>query len=65
MASQDFLFDKRVLQRNVEKGLVDQKTVQKTISSLPDRADNAAVTSVDALDDAEDEAAAAGGDDEE
>lgn len=65
MASQDFLFDKRVLQRNVEKGLVDQKTVQKTISSLPDRADNAAVTSVDALDDGEDEAAAAGGDDEE
>jgi hypothetical protein len=66
MASQDFLFDKRVLQRNVEKGLVDQKTVQKTISSLPDRADNAAVTSVDALDGEDDVAdAAADGSDEE
>lgn len=65
MASQDFLFDKRVLQRNVEKGLVDQKTVQKTISSLPDRADNAAVTSVDALDGEDEGGEADAGDDEE
>ena len=64
MSSQDFLFDKRVIQRNVEKGLLDQKTVQKTISSLPDRADNATVTAVDALDDdADDEAGST--DDEE
>ena len=65
MASQDFIFDKRVLQRNVEKGLVDQKTVQKTIAALPDRADNAAVTSVDALADGEDEGGAGADDDEE
>ena len=65
MASQDFIFDKRVLHRNVEKGLVDAKTVQKTIAALPDRADNAAVTSVDALDDGDDESGSAAGDDDE
>lgn len=66
MANQDFLFDKRVLQRNVEKGLVDPKSVQKMLSSLPDAAENAAVTSVDALDTDDDgERDEAGGDDEE
>lgn len=43
----EFLFDKRILQRNIEKGLVDAKTVEKTISSLPDLTDNVVVTSYD------------------
>ena len=55
----EFLFDKRILQRMVDKGLVEAKVVDKTLSTLPDRADNVAITSYDA----EDEATA--GDDEE
>jgi hypothetical protein len=55
----EFLFDRRILQRNIDKGLVDAKTVEKTLSSLPDKADNVALTSYDA------DAAASATDDEE
>jgi hypothetical protein len=44
---QEFLLDKRIVQRNVEKGLIDAKTVEKLQSTLPDRADNVAITSLD------------------
>lgn len=50
----EFLFDKRIMQRNVDKGLLDAKTADKNLASLPDRTDNVAITSYDD-DDAGDE----------
>jgi hypothetical protein len=41
MAYQDFLIDKRIVQRNIDKGLVDPKQLEKQIAALPDRAENA------------------------
>lgn len=46
----EFLFDRRILQRNIDKGLVDAKTVEKFLSSLPDKSDNVAITSYDVED---------------
>jgi hypothetical protein len=43
----EFLFDKRILQRNIDKGLVEAKVVDKAMASLPDRTDNVAITSYD------------------
>jgi len=48
MAYQDFLIDKRIVRRNVDKGWVDPKVLDKMIASLPDRADNAQATAVEA-----------------
>ena len=56
---QEFLLDKRIVQRNVDKGLIDAKTVEKLQAALPDRADNVAITSYD-----DDESTAAGDDEE-
>lgn len=47
MSYKDFLIDKRILQRNIDKGIVDSKQFEKLLSSLPDRADNAATASVE------------------
>jgi len=62
MSSQEFLFDKRIVQRNVALGLVEQKAVDKQIASLPDRESNATTSQPDegkparaASSDAEDE----------
>ncbi len=67
MSSQEFLFDKRIAQRNVALGLIDQKALDKSIASLPDRAENATTSSAEseakAARDSEEEAAA--DDDEE
>lgn len=41
MSYPDFLLDKRVLDRNIAKGLVDKKSLDKHFKSLPDVADNA------------------------
>lgn len=53
MAYQDFLIDKRVLQRNIDKGLVEPKQYDKLLGALPDRAENVAPVTVD--DDEDDE----------
>ncbi len=60
---QEFLFDKRVAERNIERGLLDAKVYEKSIASLPDRADNVALTSYD--DEAADELADASNDETE
>lgn len=44
MSSQEFLFDKRIVARNVALGLVEQKAVDKQIAALPDREANAAIS---------------------
>jgi hypothetical protein len=41
MSYPDFLLDKRVLQRNLKKGLVDAKEYEKLVARLPDVANNA------------------------
>lgn len=41
MSYPDFLLDKRVLERNLAKGVLDKKTIEKHHKSLPDVADNA------------------------
>lgn len=48
MAYKDFLIDKRILQRNIDKGVVDAKQFDKLLTSLPDRTENAARTAVEA-----------------
>ncbi len=35
------LYDLRILERNIRKGLIARKDVEKYLKSLPDRADNA------------------------
>ncbi len=73
MSSQEFLFDKRIVARNIALGLVEQKAVDKQIASLPDREPNATISQPNeevvrparAASDAEDETADAADDDEE
>lgn len=36
----EMLFDKRIIQRNTKKGLIERKDVEKRIEQLPDRADH-------------------------
>ena len=60
MSTQEFLFDKRIAQRNVTLGLIDQKTLDKSIANLPDRADNMTTSTAEAeakaaLDEADDD----------
>ena len=43
MTYPDHLIDKRVIDRNIVKGLVDQKEHAKLLAQLPDVADNAEV----------------------
>lgn len=72
MSSQEFLFDKRIVARNIALGLVDQKAVDKQIATLPDRESNATISQPSeetvrparAATDAEDEADAADDDEE-
>ena len=41
MSSSDQLLDKRILDRNLAKGLVTQKEVDKHLAALPDKSTNA------------------------
>ena len=43
MAYPDFLFDRRVVQRNIEKGLVDRKAYAKYLAGLTDVEGNAEI----------------------
>ena len=58
MANQDFLFDKRIVQRNIDKGLLEAKDLDKRLKGLPDLTEAATVTSFEhlAAADAEDDA---------
>jgi hypothetical protein len=40
MAYDNFMIDKRVVERNIKKGLVDQQALAQQIESLPDRESN-------------------------
>lgn len=67
MAYDNFLIDKRVVERNIKKGLVDEDALKKQIEALPDResnlvhvslegrSDEAVDDSLDAEDDDEDD----------
>ncbi|MDQ3034297.1 MAG: hypothetical protein M3Y87_17955 [Myxococcota bacterium] len=54
MAYQDFMIDKRIVQRNIDKGLVEPKQLSKLLTGLPDRADNVAIATDDDDDDDDD-----------
>lgn len=41
MAYSDNLIDKRIVGRNIRKGVVSKKDLDKQLAQLPDRADNA------------------------
>lgn len=41
MATSDHLLDKRIVDRNLKKGLVSKKDLEKHLSSLKDSEDNA------------------------
>ena len=47
MAYKEFLIDKRIVQRHIDKGVVDSKQYDKHLSALPDRAENAATAGVE------------------
>ncbi len=40
MAYDDFLIDKRVVERNIKKGLVEEEQLKRQIEALPDRESN-------------------------
>ncbi len=57
MSYPEFLIDKRVVQRNIAKGIVDSKELDKALSKLPDVQGNAEPMGIEpsrADDDAED-----------
>jgi hypothetical protein len=56
MAYDNSLVDKRVVERNIAKGLVDSETLKKQIEALPDREQNCVRVSLDG--ESEDEDAA-------
>jgi hypothetical protein len=41
MTTNDTLFDKRIINRNIEKGLLSKDELKEYIESLPDSSDNA------------------------
>jgi hypothetical protein len=41
------LIDKRVVERNIAKGLVDRKQYDKYLADLPDQADNGEVVALE------------------
>ncbi|HEY8429813.1 MAG TPA: hypothetical protein VIL20_15620 [Sandaracinaceae bacterium] len=47
MAYPEFLIDRRVVQRNIAKGLVDAKEYEKYLAELPDVQGNAEVTVIE------------------
>lgn len=53
MAYDNFLIDKRVVERNIAKGLVDNEALKRQIEALPDREQNCVRVSLDG--DAEDD----------
>lgn len=48
MAYDNFLVDKRVVERNIAKGLVDAAELKRHIESLPDRENNCVHVTLDA-----------------
>lgn len=51
MTYPDHWIDKRVVERNIEKNLVDRKEYEKSLAQLPDVASNAEVIQVQQEDD--------------
>lgn len=51
MSYPEFLIDKRVIERNLKKGIVEQKELEKLLSRLPDVQDNAEACQTDVDDD--------------
>lgn len=47
MAYDNFLIDKRIVERNIAKGLVEPETLKKQIEALPDREQNCIHVSLD------------------
>jgi hypothetical protein len=47
MAYDNFLVDKRVVERNIKKGLVDPDNLKQQIEALPDRESNCVHVSLD------------------
>jgi hypothetical protein len=47
MAYDNFLIDKRIVERNIAKGLVDSDALKKQIDALPDREQNCVHVSLD------------------
>lgn len=55
MSYPEFLIDKRVIQRNIAKGIVDAKEYDKALAKLPDVQNNAEVIAADSPSDESDE----------
>ena len=57
----DQIVDKRIVERNIQKGLLTRDALEKHLAKLPDAADNAEYVSVDEENDAAPEAEGAEG----
>jgi len=55
MSYPDFLLDKRVVARNLAKGIVKKKEYEKLLTKLPDVANNAIAAESDAQFDSDDD----------
>lgn len=55
MAYDNSLIDKRVVERNIAKGLVDGETLKRQIDALPDREQNCVRVSLDGETDDDDD----------
>jgi hypothetical protein len=55
MAYDNFLIDKRIVERNIAKGLVDTEALKKQIEALPDREQNCIHVSLDGEADVDDD----------
>ena len=55
MAYDNFLIDKRIVERNIAKGLVDSEALKKQIEALPDREQNCIHVSLDGESDGDDD----------
>lgn len=54
MAYDNFLIDKRIVERNIAKGLVEPEALKKQIEALPDREQNCIHVSLDGEPEGED-----------
>lgn len=56
-ANEDFLLDKRIIKRNITKGLISREDYEKHIANLPDGESNAEVITLTADDEGDADAA--------
>ena len=65
MEFQDWMYDKRVVRRNIRKGLISREEYEKYLEALPDMSDNVVIDSDEAFQGSQEADAVNGSTDEE